>query len=520
MAGTPTDPNCDNPLLKPVSEREVAKSAGLAFLARLGAVVELVSQPVYTWLFTVPTYGVYTVLLAAVYFGQTLFDMGMGSALQRFVPAARTEREAHAAVKIALLLCLAVSTLAALALSLSAPWIAGFVNASARDAPHLVMMIALFAWALPLWTFVETAAAALRARRTFGAEIRLRIVYEQFLRLGLALLAFALGFEIFGLLIAHLASLVIITVLMVRLLGTQMDLKLLWQVPIDRALARQMMGYGIALLPANVIRRVFVDLPPIILNVLLPGAAGATAAALYAIGRKIASVIQLFKVSFGYVMGPLASAQAAAVDVKAIGPLYGFSVRLSAVLALPTVGFCLAMGDDLLMLFAPEARAAYWTMAALVIGRGIESLSGPAHAIQEVIGHRMLPLINSLVGLILLAPLIYWLTPLYGGLGMAIAVTIATNCVAYANLIQLHFTHDLNPFHAPFGISLIVGLLGGGAMFAVHETGLQLSPAAATIATIAATPLILWLCLRFGLVHKDRTVLGKVGRRLRLLDPA
>jgi O-antigen/teichoic acid export membrane protein len=514
QASDPSDD--DTALRKPVSEREVAKSAGLAFIARLGAVIELVSQPAYTWLFSVPTYGVYTVLLAAVYFGQTLFDMGMGSALQRFVPAAKNEREAHAAVKIALLLSLVVSSLAALALCLSAPWIAQFVNASERDAPHLTMMIMLFAWALPLWTFLETAAAALRARRTFGAEIRLRIVYEQFLRLGLVLIVYLLGFRIFGLIVAHLLSLIIVTVLMIRLLGTRMDLKLLWSVPLDRTLAREMVGYGIALLPANVIRRVFVDLPPIILNVLLPGAAGATAAALYAIGRKIASVIQLFKVSFGYVMGPLASAQAAAIDTNAINPLYGFSVRLSAVLALPTVGFCLAMGDDLLMLFAPEARAAYWTMAALVIGRGIESLSGPAHAIQEVIGHRALPLINSLAGLLLLGPLVFWMTPQWGGLGMAIAVTIATNFVAYANLIQLHFTHNLNPFHPPFGLSLLVGMAGVAAMFGSHALGQAIPGGWAATTTIVLTPVILWCCLRFGLIAKDRQVLGKIGRRIRL----
>ena len=53
---------------KPVTEGEVARGAATALLARFGAVIELISQPAYTWLFSVATYGVYTVLWAAVAF--------------------------------------------------------------------------------------------------------------------------------------------------------------------------------------------------------------------------------------------------------------------------------------------------------------------------------------------------------------------------------------------------------------------------------------------------------------------
>ena len=52
----------------------------------------------------------------------------------------------------------------------------------------------MFAWALPLWTFIEIATSAARARRAFGPEIRLRIFWEQIARI-----LFAVGFFLLGL---------------------------------------------------------------------------------------------------------------------------------------------------------------------------------------------------------------------------------------------------------------------------------------------------------------------------------
>src|SRR3546814_15496684 len=81
--------------------------------------------------------------------------------------------------------------------------LAPLLNVAAHDRPLVVPAIRLFVWALPLWAFVEIATSAMRARMVFGAEIRLRIVWEQVLRLIFAGLLFAAGFGLKGLFIAH-----------------------------------------------------------------------------------------------------------------------------------------------------------------------------------------------------------------------------------------------------------------------------------------------------------------------------
>ena len=51
-----------------VTRRDVAKGAGLAGLAKAGAVIEALAQPLFTWLFGLATYGLYVVLVAVLFY--------------------------------------------------------------------------------------------------------------------------------------------------------------------------------------------------------------------------------------------------------------------------------------------------------------------------------------------------------------------------------------------------------------------------------------------------------------------
>src|SRR5206468_5732053 len=128
--------------------------------------IEALAQPLYTWLFGIPAYGLYVVLWGAVSLATNIVHLSMPLALQRVVPAAG-EAEAHGAVKLALLIALVPTSLIALLVTLNAAAIAGLFSAAPQDAARLPRAVALFVWALPLWTFVEVATSAARARRAF-----------------------------------------------------------------------------------------------------------------------------------------------------------------------------------------------------------------------------------------------------------------------------------------------------------------------------------------------------------------
>ena len=201
------------------ASHRVARGIGTTALARLGALVEIIAQPLYVLMFGLTGYGLHAVLWAAINLVENIFDLGMTSALQRTVPRSASDAEAAVALRTALLLGVGPCLIVAIIVAAAAPQLASFVNVAADDADKVIPAIRLFVWALPLWALVEIATSALRARMLFGAEIRLRIMWEQLIRLALAAALFAGGWGLMSLFAAHLASLAITALLSVRLLA-------------------------------------------------------------------------------------------------------------------------------------------------------------------------------------------------------------------------------------------------------------------------------------------------------------
>jgi len=496
-----------------VTRGDVARGAGLAGLSRMGALIEALAQPLYTWLFGLATYGIYVVLWGAVSLATNIVHLSMPLALQRVVPTQGEEDAAHGAVKLALLVAIVPSSLIALVVTLNATAVASLFSAAPEDAARLPQAVALFVWALPLWTFVEVATSAARARRAFGPEIRLRIFWEQIARILFALGFFALGAGSLGLMAAHLCSLAMTALLSVRLLGRYYDLRLLITAPLPRGLVRNMLVTGLGLFPSNLARRALIDAPPVVLNLMLPGARGASAAALFEIARKISTVPLIVRQAFQYVLGPLSSAQAH-VDRAQIAPLYHFASRVSTALVVPLSGLLVFAGVDILSLYRPEAQGALPLLFILVGARAIEAIVGPASAIVEMIGHRVLPLLNAFIAVALWLLLAAWLTPAYGPLGMAIAIGVATIVSTYAATIQLQLSDGLNPFDYKLAQALALAL-AGCALMGLAEYVLHGPARFAACATLWAVTS--WLTLRYGLTRDDRLALGGLARRLRLV---
>ncbi len=504
---TATDPEA-------VTSRDVAKGAGTTLLARLGGVIEVVAQPLYVLMFGLTGYGLYAALWAAVNLVENIADLGMTSSLQRTVPQAKSEAEAVASLHAALLLgvgpCLAVAALVAL----NAEAVVPVFNAAPADAARLAHIIAVFVWTLPLWAFIEIATSALRARRVFGAEVRLRLFWEQVVRLIVAVGLWSAAFGTMALFYAHLASLSIICLLCVRLLAQHYDLRLL-AARDGAGMVRPTLQAGLAVLPSNIVARLFGDAPTLILNAWLPGATGAAAGGLFAIVRKIASIVQILRTAFAYVLAPLASL-ASTGKRESVGDIYGFATRVSFAVSVPLGVVLAAGGPAVLSLFGSEAQVALAALVAFIAARIVEAIAGAALPIQQVIAGYKSQLVGSVAGLAVATAIVVGTMP-HGGLtAMTVAVAAGVAVAALIPLWQLWRYDGLQPFAAPFAGAAVKALaVAGGGLAAALAIMTLPSPAQLPLLlfTLAAS---LWTSCRWALPHHDRAALGKMGRTLRL----
>ncbi|WP_033073974.1 lipopolysaccharide biosynthesis protein [Sphingopyxis sp. MWB1] len=504
----------------PITSRHVARGLGTTVLARLGAVVEIVAQPLYVLMFGLAGYGLYSVLWAAVNLIENIFDLGMTSAMQRTVPRSASDADAAAALRTALFFGVGPCLIVAGAIAYFAADLAPLLNVAQQDQPLLIPAIRIFVWALPLWAFVEIATSAMRARMAFGPEIRLRILWEQILRLVFAVLFYFAGLGLTGLLLAHLCSLGVTALLSLRMLGRYYSLSAMLRTPRGNPVARHTFWAGLSVLPSNIIARLFGDAPTLILNMLLPGAAGAKAAGLFTIARKLSSVVQLVRIAFTYVMAPLA-ASAESTERKQVAEIYAYATRLITAIALPLAAVLAAGSAPLLGLFGPEAHIAQAALIILLFARAGEAVLGISVPVLQSVAALHHQLTASLFGvgaaLAVGALAVGHLDPLTG-------VTLAMACglivMAAIPALLLLATEKLMPFDHDFAAVALRGgaitLCGGAAALGASHL-----PDAAALPLITLIALIaIWSSMRFALPHADRASLGKTGRRLHLFKKA
>ncbi|MDZ3830282.1 MAG: oligosaccharide flippase family protein [Sphingopyxis sp.] len=501
-----------------VTSRHVARGLGTTVLARLGAVVEIVAQPLYVLMFGLAGYGLYAVLWAAVNLLENIFDLGMTSAMQRTVPQSANDTEAAAALRTALVFGVGPCVIVAALIAAFAADLAPMLNVADKDRPLLVPAIQLFVWALPLWAFVEIATSAMRARMVFGAEIRLRIVWEQIMRLVFAVAFYLLGFGLTGLFLAHLCSLAATALLSVRMLARYYRLADMWRAPRGSETARHTFWAGLSVLPSNIIGRLFGDAPTLILNIMLTGAAGATAAGLFTIARKLSSVVQLVRMSFAYVLAPLA-ASAERRDRRQVADIYAYAMRLIAAIALPLAAVLAAGSEPLLGLFGAGAQVAQPALVILLFARAAEAVLGISVPVLQVVAafrHQLTASLFGVLAAIVVGALIDGHMDALTGVTLAMGIGLIV--MAGIPMLQLAVAERLHPFDRQFpGVALrggAVTLIGGAAALMASRL-----PDAAALPLILVIALgAIWSALRFALPHADRASLGKTGRRLRLFE--
>jgi len=495
-------------------KNRIAGGAGYAFLGRMGAIIEGLSVIAFSWFYGAFIFGLYAVFWGYVKIVTGISEVAMTTTLQRFVPRADGDNERASAVagyglKISFLIAVILSSI----ISFIAPEIIHIFNAAPEQQDDLTRLVRIYVWILPLWTLVEVATASVRATRNFGPEIKVRIFYEQGFRLVLAVGFALLGYLTYGLFIAHMISVFLTALFALRLVSKYYDFGALLRAPMSGPMAKEMLIYGLSVMPSNLTKKLFSEFPVVFLNILLAGSAGAEASAFYAVARKIASALQAIRLTFEYVMAPLAAERDGAGDHKALNEMYGFATRLSFAVALPFGAALIWAGKDILTFMRPEFAAAYGAILILVLGRVMEALSGPSSAIIEMLGHRMLPMINAVLGVSAMLVIGFILIPTHGTMGAAIGAAIGLNVTAYLNLFETIILFKLVPYSKESIRPYLVAVLCSAVLIlpSYYELSIPIPGGGLALATISLIVALLFL-VRFGLNDEDACALGKIGR--------
>ncbi len=508
---------------------DLARGAGLALLGRAGAVIEVLTFFLFTQMYGAETFGLFMTLWGLAQALSIISDFGMTMALQRFVPAEEDEAGAGRVLKYAFYTALVISVAVALALSFSAPWLAQVINANEQDSRHLETIIRIYAIAVPLWCLIDVATAAIRARRVFGPEVRVRIFYEQGFRLAFGSLFWWLGAVSMGLFISHLIGLAVTLIFAMRLIHKYYGLHHLFaRTGMGKGLGREMMSFSSSMMLPNLAKKWHSWLPVLFLNILLPGARGAEAAGVYSAARKLVSVLNIFRESFEYVLAPMASAQQAAGDKTQLQEMFSFATRMSIAAFIPTATLIICYREELLRQSGSEFVAGAGAMLILALGRAAEVTLGPSTSILAMIGAYRLPLLNAIAGVVTTGVLAYVFVPQadwFGGglagamVGAALAAAAGVNVTALLGHIEVRILHGLKPYDLRLLKPLAIALLVAIAMATLFTAVQDMWRTGYFILGIVTLLIALMAIIRLGMSEEDARLIvpRPVGKRLPFL---
>lgn len=507
----------------------MARGAGLALLGRSGALIELVTFFLFTQMYGSQTFGLFMTLWGVVQGLAIVSDFGMSMALQRFIPTAENEVEAGRVLKYAVNTTLTFSCLITIGLIVAAPHLAHFVNANKQDSEHLVTIIRIYALSVPLWSMVETATGAIRARSVFGPEVKVRIFYEQGFRLIFGVLFWVLGYLSLGLFVSHVIGLAVTAGFAFRLVHKYYGLgHLIARTGMSRALGREMVSYSSTMMLPNFAKKWHSWLPVVFLNMMLPGARGAEAAGVYAAARKLVSVLNVFRESFEYVLAPLASANSGQEDRANLREMLAFATRVSVPAFIPMATVVICYRHELLRQSGSEFVAGAGALLILVLGRSLEVTWGPSTSILAMIGRYRVPFINAAAGVVATALLAFWLIPhpdYFGGglrgnmVAAAIAAAGGINVGAVLGFLQVRYIYGLRPYDRRLFRPVATALAISAVMALIFNVTNGMWRTGYFILGIATLILGVLALLRFGFTKEDAQLIvpKKLAKRLPFL---
>ncbi len=363
--------------------RSLARGAATALLGNATSLARPLGFAVFARTAGGDALGSFLVIWTSVELGAKVATLGLDLGLRR---GPRDDRAP------------AVAAALALAGVLSALIAAGLVAVLPRfvpiEAEALLVARVAVAVTLPLIALGNVALRAPHGTAQIASYVVARNVVEPLALLAVGLVTTALAAGTVPLLVAYGASIVAGALVAVRTLVRALGgPALVHAVRTPRAWPmRALVGAAVPLGLADLLQNAQTKLDLVIVALVTFSPAQIAS---YAIAAELVSALSNLRQGFDQVMAPIAAElrgqPAALADVLTTG------MRWSAWIAVPLAAGLVWFAEPLLALFG-GARAAAPVLIALVLGRAVEMIAGPAQSILAVVGRPSLALQGAAVG--------------------------------------------------------------------------------------------------------------------------
>lgn len=407
--------------------------------------------------------------IAVVRFGAPLWDEGRPLALRRLVLQT-------------LLMPLALGGAVALALALSAPWLATAVF----DNPELSSAIRILAGLVPIGSGLAVLAAATQATQRMRLTVLTRDLAEPSLQFILFLALWASGFglasALWGTFAAGSVAFVLALVVVLRLTGVEVGER---RAEVDEQVTslRQLFLFSLPVAVTGLLGAYLMWIDRLLVGYFLT----VTDVGIYAAAAQFGVLFGLILYGFSTMFAPMFTRLLEEGENERMGELYRVSTKWGLYLLLPLMAVMAVVPEVLLSgLFGPEFLAGSRPLQILLLGQLANISAGQVGMILILSGHqRTWMAVNAAaVGLNLLLDVL-WI-PRYGLEGAAAASALTLALLFSTAVFFVHRRLGLRPLDRRSGRLVVPILAAIGALLVLRTVGLPATVAGLLVAVLVS----------------------------------
>lgn len=434
----------------------LARGGGINFLgALIGQILNYFFLVYLTRFLGAEQSGLFILGLTIVTISGILSLLGLNQGLVRYLAIyARNDDQAAicGTVQMAGLIVTGLSLGTALVLIVGANQLAFHLF----NEPSLVPIIQVMSWSVPFYSLMLLFNSASRAHKI----MRYTMIVESFWRpaglLFLSGLAVWLGFELMGVAVAYVITLILACGLALYLMLRVVPLFQSVNTSVETG---TLLRFSTPLLLMNVVTYAMAQVETLLLGALTT----TTEVSIYYTAWRTAAIGVLIHVALANIFAPFVSELHYHGDIVKLDELFKMVTRWGVTFSLPFLSVLALFAGPIMMVFGEQFAAGDMVLTILALGLIINVTVGPSGMLLVMSGYSKIDTFNVILLFVLRIALAFLLIPRFGLLGAAVGGAGLNGLVNVLRLGQVYILNRIHPYETnllkPYFAALFTTLL-------------------------------------------------------------
>lgn len=433
--------------------KSITKNAGITAVGLVVMnVMSFVNNAIITRTVGADEYGLYVLATRILEFLIMIAALGLNQSSIRFISMYAGQNEPQR-VKGTIYYTGKVTVGASLIFALATLLLGSYISNEFFERPELAYYLKILMIALPFGVFMNWALHSFIGLKQVKYQVLLANIATPLLFFGLISGTFLLGYRLEGLIRVYIINLVVIALAGWIIIRKTYFKKVARIVPeIDK---RKLWDYNIPVYVAHFANTAFRFSPIFIMGYFLDN----EEIGIFNVSYKVGGLVMLSMTAFGMIFMPTISGLFAQRDKATISGIFKTVTKWIFTFSLVIVALVTAYHETILSIFGEVFTTGSTVLMVIMAGELINASTGLSGTTILMSGRSKVVLVNALAQLAVIVALAWWLTPVYGSVGTAIAYAVSLLLLNVARVIELYRFEKIHPYKLSLVKPLIAAVI-------------------------------------------------------------